>query len=361
MWPPEVATDERLSSVDVAIEDLSRLGDSLLRLAGARPADAAIVIDHLVTAERMGLVSHGLMRVLQYVEEIRSGTIDPSTDAEIVREAPGRLMVDGRRGFGQVVGSRMVEALAPVANEVGIAIAIGRHLGHTGRVGAYPESLARRGLVGFAVCNGAPSGHWVATFGGRDGRISTNPMAMSWPVEGGAPVVADFSTAVTAEGVVRVHRDRGRELPEGTLRDADGRPTRDPAALYGEPRGTIQPLGGELGYSGTALALFVEVLTTLLGGDRVADAMRRGTDMTIIAIHTQPGFGELAADLSAHVRAAPPLDPERPVLMPGDRERARVGHDPTIRLAGATWSALRRAAEAAGLAVPIAAAVGPES
>jgi uncharacterized oxidoreductase len=192
----------------------------------------------------------------------------------------------------------------------------------------------------------------VAAFGGRDGRISTNPVAMAWPVDGAEPVVADFSTAVTAEGVVRVHRELGLELPDGTLRDADGRPTRDPDALYAEPRGAIQPLGGEVGYRGTAFALFVEVLTTLLDGDRVTDRARRGTDMTIVAIRPQHGFAALAADLSAHVRASPPLDAARPVLMPGDRERARIGDDPTIDLAAPTWAALERAAKAAGLEVP---------
>jgi LDH2 family malate/lactate/ureidoglycolate dehydrogenase len=190
----------------------------------------------------------------------------------------------------------------------------------------------------------------VAAFGGRDGRISTNPVAMAWPVEGADPVVADFSTAVTAEGVVRVHRDQGRDLPDGTLRDSDGRPTNDPASLYADPRGAIQPLGGPLGYRGTALALFVEILTTLLNGDGVADRTRKGTDMTIIAIRPQSGFEALASDLSAHIRASLPLDPERPVMMPGDREWARCRIDPTVvHLAPATWDALRRAADAEGL------------
>jgi LDH2 family malate/lactate/ureidoglycolate dehydrogenase len=209
--------------------------------------------------------------------------------------------------------------------------------------------------VGLAVCNGSPSGHWVAAFGGREGRISTNPIAMAWPVEGAHPVVADFSTAVTAEGVVRVHRDQGRRVPDGTLRDAAGRPTDDPAALYDEPRGAIQPLGGPLGYRGTALALFVEVLTTLLNGDRVADTERKGTDMTMLAIAPQAGFGALASDLSAHIRSSIPLAPEAPVQMPGDREWARAASAPTsVRLATATWEALRRAAAAAGLDMPSA-------
>jgi uncharacterized oxidoreductase len=361
MSPGDVAAGGEDSRVAVAIEDVSSMGSKILRQAGARPEDAAIVIDHLVTAERMGIASHGLMRVPQYVEEIRSGTIDPTSAVEFVRAAPGRLRVDGQRGFGQVVGTRMVEAVVPLVEEVGIAMASGRHLGHTGRVGAYPEALARMGFVGLAVCNGAPSGHWVAAFGGRDGRISTNPVAMAWPVEGADPVVADFSSAVTAEGVVRVHRDQGRDLPDGTIRDSAGRPTNDPARLYADPRGAIQPLGGPLGYRGTALALFAEVLTTLLNGDRVADRTRRGTDMTIIAIRPQSDFDVLAADLSAHIRASLPLDPERPVLVPGDREWARMSVDTTVlRLAASTWDALRRAAASARIDHPPT-PVGPSS
>ena len=238
-------------------------------------------MEHLVAASAMGLHSHGIVRIPQYLAEIESGIIDPSAEPGIVQTGTSRLSVDGRRGFGQVVGMRMVEALAPVARATGIAMANGRHLGHTGRIGAYAEALAQAGLIGLAVCNGPPSGHWVAPFGGRDGRLSTNPIAMAWPVDGEAPVVADFSTASAPEGVIRVLRERGAEAPDGCLRDAEGRPSRDPNVLYAVPRGAIQPLGGALGYRGTALALFVEVLTTMLNGDAVDDRSRKGTDMTL--------------------------------------------------------------------------------
>jgi hydroxycarboxylate dehydrogenase B len=228
-------------------------------------------VEHLIAATAMGLHSHGIMRIAQYLTEIESGLIDAGAQPEIAQTGTSRLSVDGRRGFGQVVGRRMVEALVPVARATGVAMANGRRLGHTGRIGAYADALAQAGLIGLAVCNGPPSGHWVAPFGGRDGRLSTNPMAMAWAVDGEAPVVADFSTATAPEGVIRVLRDRGAEAPDGRLRDSDGRPSRDPNVLYAAPRGAIQPLGGALGYRGTALALFVEVLTTILNGDVVDD------------------------------------------------------------------------------------------
>jgi len=81
----------------------------------------------------------------------------PATTSRCVRRGNGRnaATLDGGRGFGQVIGMRMVDALVPLARSTGIAMANGRHLGHTGRIGAYPEALAKAGLIGMAVCNGA--------------------------------------------------------------------------------------------------------------------------------------------------------------------------------------------------------------
>jgi LDH2 family malate/lactate/ureidoglycolate dehydrogenase len=203
-----------------------------------------------------------------------------------------------------------------------------------------------------AVCNGAPSGHWVAAFGGRDGRISTNPIAVGWPVEGEAPVVADFSTSCAPEGVIRVMRDRAIDAPEGFLRDAEGKPTRDPNVLYATPKGALQPLGGSLGYRGTALALFVEVLTTMLNGDAVDDSARKGTDMTILAIAPQAGFEHLTRGLSDHMRASPPLDSAKPVLMPGDRELQEAEASKLLRVDEPTWDALVTRAAREGLTMP---------
>ena len=60
--------------------------------------------------------------------------IDPRAEPEIAQTSASRLTIDGRRGFGQVVGMLMVEALVPVARSTGIAMVNGRHLGHTGRI-----------------------------------------------------------------------------------------------------------------------------------------------------------------------------------------------------------------------------------
>jgi len=91
------------------------------------------------------------------------------------------------------------------------------------------------------------------------------------------------------------------------------------------------------------------VLTTILNGDAVDDQTRKGTDMTILAIAPQLGFERLARGLSDHMRASPPLDPARPVEMPGDRELRARKSTKLIRVDGPTWEGLAKATASAGL------------
>lgn len=339
-----MTTDAMVGERQVARDALHALAIRLLEGRGATPVNARIVVDHLLEADSMGLRSHGIIRLPQYIDEIRRGEIDPAARPVIEARRPGQLAVDGRRAFGQVAGTEMADALVPRARELGLAMAVGRCLGHTGRVGAYAERLARSGFVAVVACSGSPSGHWVAPFGGRDGRIATNPLAVAWPVAGDDPVVA--------EGVIRSLRHRGLQAPEGMLRDADGRPTTDPGVLYASPRGAIQPLGGDLGYRGTALGLLVEVLATLLAGDAVDDTRRVGSNLALIAIDPNDEFAGLAAGLGDHIRSSRPIDPARPVLMPGDRERAMARAASSVPVDPPTWTSLVAAAREIGVEPP---------
>ena len=110
-------------------------------------------------------------------------------------------------------------------------------------------------------------GHFVVPWGGREGRLATNPLAFGAPTDG-APVVLDMSTSMISEGKIRVLLHAGQQVPQGRIQDADGNPTTEPARFYGPPRGTILPLGGEgelnSGYKGYGLALLVDILSAVL-------------------------------------------------------------------------------------------------
>src|SRR3546814_13202299 len=74
----------------------------------------------------------------------------------------------------------------------------------------------------------------VAPFGGVDKRFSTAPFCVGVPRKGEAPLILDFATSVVAEGKVLVAAKGGKPVPAEALIEPDGRPTNDPAPLYGE-------------------------------------------------------------------------------------------------------------------------------
>jgi hydroxycarboxylate dehydrogenase B len=348
-------TEDR--SVRVPRAELSKFCRALLERAGATPENAAIVIDHLVEADRMGLRSHGVMRVPQYLDDIAAGGIAPAAEAKISVIAPGRAAFDGDKGFGQVIGMAMVREAVRLAQGSGISFVTGRHMGHTGRIGAYAEAMARDNCVGIAVCSGPRSGHWVAPFGGLDGRLATNPIAYAFPVQGAGPVVADFSTSVVPEGVIRSLKHRGMKAPEGALRDPAGVPTTDPEVLYATPRGAIQALGGAFGYRGTALGIFVDVLAALLADDEADDPEREGSNLAMIAISANEAFAARAEHMATYIRSSRRMNPAEPVLMPGDRELAALSAaGDAVLVDGPTWASMRARA-GTEVAVPLALAM----
>jgi hydroxycarboxylate dehydrogenase B len=325
---------------------------ALFRAAGGPEVPSRIVARHLVESDRRGVPSHGLLRVSQYLAEIAAGEIDPAALPTRERASGARVWLDGNRCFGPVAGSAAVDEAVALTATAGVGVVTVRHTGHTGRIGDYVERAARSGLVAVAYCSGTQSGHRVAPFGATEGRLSTNPIAFAFPTPA-EPVVADFSTSAVPEGVVRRMHELGLPVPEGAVQDAAGRPTTEAGALYSTPPGTILPLGGSrFGHKGFALGLLVEVLATLLAGDESADVARYGNNLTLITIGVDADFPARARRLADYVRSASPADPARPVLMPGDPERAFAEREVGVRVDGPTWVALVAAASERNVSLP---------
>lgn len=295
---------------------------------------------HLVENSRLGVHSHGLIRVPQYITEIRKGQLDPRARPALLRTQGAVAWVSGNSGFGPVGGAFAARQAIGTARKHGIALVIATHLGHTGRLGAYAELGSSAGCITTIYGSGPPRGHIVAPFGGIDGRLSTNPIAFALP-NGKTPVVADFSTSAVPEGKVRSARNLGRRLPAGVLQDPSGIPVDDPAVLYGRPRGTLLPLGGaEFGHKGYALAILVEAMATLLAGKDVDDPSRDDFNLAIVAVATPRGFAPAAERMTGYLKSSRALDPKRPVMVPGDPERlARA--NPFVEVDPPTWEAMK--------------------
>jgi LDH2 family malate/lactate/ureidoglycolate dehydrogenase len=116
-------------------------------------------------------------------------------------------------------------------------------------------------MIGLCVTNGPP---WMAPPGGTKRLVGTNPWSIAVPGRG-FPVVMDL--AVTTVGWTRLALSamRGEAIPTGWAVGADGNPTTDPAAAMA---GMLLPMGGHKGF---ALGVMADLLTDVLGGDRMAE------------------------------------------------------------------------------------------
>jgi uncharacterized oxidoreductase len=336
---------------------LHRVGVELFCACGAPPEEAAIVADELVEASLMGLESHGVTRYIWYTEEILNGKIRPGAPVRIIRETPSTAIVDCGFNFGAVSARRMVAIVCEKAQQAGVACVISQNSHHVGRLGAYTQKVAERGLFCFATANSSKHGHWVVPWGGREGRLATNPLSYAAPTHG-RPVVMDMSTSMISEGKIRVLMYEGKPLPPNCIQDADGYPTTDPEKFYGPPHGTILPFGSELGYKGFGLGLLVEILSGIMAGMESTCDHPYINGLCLIAINPVAFCGaerlkDLMDDLSRYITTTPPAPGYSEVVMPGTldfrmREKRLIEGIP---LPEETWRRIVETAKRVGVIV----------
>ena len=316
----------------IAAEELQRLAVDLLAAGGATQDEAERVAASLVAANLRGYDSHGVMRVPFYLKAVASGTVVSGAELSILTESATHLACDANWGFGQVQADRLLSRLIEKTRQHGMAIGTMLHAGHIGRLGEYCELAAEQDLVSLILVNSHGAVVRVAPPGGKAPRLSTNPLAIGVPQSDG-PLVLDFSTSATAEGKVRVKKIAGEPCPEGWLLDNQGQPTTDPEALYGEPPGSILPMGGAQAYKGFGLGLMIEILTGALSGGRTAREplyAKTGGNCVFVLLLDPESFGGRAHfkqevdQLANYVRACPRVDGVDRILLPGDPERATL-------------------------------------
>ena len=295
--------------------------------AGAPDDIANSVASLLVWSERIGHHSHGLLRIPQYVERIKSGRLDPAARPEIVRESDTVAVLDGRWGFGQMAALQAADMGATKARSSGVSVCGAFHINHIGRLGDFTERCAREGLIALLFVGGAPTGAQgnVAPFGGRAPVWGTNPLAVAIP-QGDEVFSLDFATSVIAGGKAAAAKARREQLDAEYLIDADGTPSRDPLAL--ERGGAIRPFGEHKGY---ALAFAVELLAGALVGAMAPELKPGELHNGLLMIVIDPGqmgptstFQSAVTSVVDQVKSTQPAEGFSEVLVPGEPERKRL-------------------------------------
>ncbi len=257
--------------VVVGHEVLRSFVSSVFVRAGSDAREAGLIAEQLVEANLAGHDSHGVGSIPVYIRNVRSGELPLNQPLSVVLDAGPLLLCDGNGGAGQVMGHDAVERGIARAKEEGACVLGLRNSHHLGRIGHWAEQCASSGLVSIHFVNvvSAPA---VAPFGGAGARIGTNPFAVGIPRSGQRPILVDFATSKLAVGKVRIALNEGKALPSGVLLTPDGRPTTDPAVLFGSPRGVLLPFGDHKGWG---LGLACELLGAALVGGKTQSGPKR--------------------------------------------------------------------------------------
>ncbi|MBP1996680.1 Ldh family oxidoreductase [Paenibacillus eucommiae] len=338
-------------------QELYQLTVQVFSACGATPEEAAWVAEELVEASLMGIDSHGVIRIPQYVNQVFSGSIKPGSKIQIIRETPSTAVVDCGLNFGAVSANKMVDILLEKAEHSHIACVVSRRSHHVGRLGAYAQKVAEKQMVALAAVNGAKGEHCVAPWGGREGRLCTNPFAYAVPTSK-EPLVFDMSTSMIAEGRLRMYKNKGEPVPLGRILDANGNPSTDPKDFYGPPAGTLLPFGAELGYKGFGLGLLVEILGGVLAGVSLSDDADYVNGLCLIAINPDAFYGKESFvqemdQLSEYMLSCPTAPGFDKITLPGalDFHRKEQRLQSGVPIDEVTWETIVKAAQKVGCSI----------
>lgn len=211
----------------------------------------------LVTAEMMGIGTHGLARVEAYVARLRSGGANPDAVPAIIAPAPALRQVDGQNGLGAAVAIRATRAAIEAARDVGVGAAFCRSSTHLGALAPQLLHAAEAGFAAIFTTNTAPM---IAPKGGHRPVVGNTPIGIALPDAGGDHVILDMAMSVVARSKVRQAAAKGEPIPDSWATDELGQPTTDAAAAM---KGLMQAIGGG---KGANLALTLDLLAGGLSG-----------------------------------------------------------------------------------------------
>lgn len=340
----------------------------MLGALGATAEEARVNADGVITAALWWHPGQGqgLEKLFRYARRIRNGGIRPNAEMTWVREGAATALLDADKGLGYVAARRAMDRAIEMAGGAGIAMVAVRHSNHFGIAGYHAKRAAEAGLIGIAMTN---AGAEMAPWGAARPVLGTNPWGIAVPRGRGAtagrdptggrdPIILDMALTQSGKGMMRWLERAGLPMPDHWALTRGGERTTDPRAAMDGP---LLPIGD---YKGYGLSLVTDILTGVLTGslfgaqvfqdDRNYDVAHTMIAISIDAFMPRQRFAERLEALIADVLSAPPIDPARPVRLPGqaEQERARRRLERGVPVDGATVGGLRELA--AELGVPFA-------
>jgi L-2-hydroxycarboxylate dehydrogenase (NAD+) len=231
--------------------------------------EAAVCSDILITADKLGIDSHGINRCKPiYYDRVKAGTMNTETEVEVVRDCKACVVVDGHNGMGHVIAKKCMEMAIDKARDHGLGMVVTRNSTHYGIAGYYPLMAIDSGMIGITGTNARPS---IAPTFGVENMLGTNPITFGMPSDEEFPFLLDCATSVTQRGRIEYYERAGKETPAGLVIDREGKSMTDSAEILDalvNGAAALVPVGGAGeetgGYKGYGYAVVVEILSSAL-------------------------------------------------------------------------------------------------
>lgn len=317
--------------------------EAVLTGFGMPARNQTAVVDGMLYADLRGIDSHGIALLPLYHRWLQDGSVDIKGEPRVVSRSGSAVTIDGGGNFGFLGASLACQEAIELSKQTGVAAVTVSHSHHFGAAGFYARKIASAGLIAFVststkvVC--------VVPPGARDPVLGTNPLAYGIPRTDDDPIIFDIATSTAAGNRIRVFKYQNKPVPEGWIVDGEGMTVTDASRaediVYGRERGGITPLGSTLllgSHKGYGLSLMTHFLAGCMAGGsfpgrvRLAEEKRHtplGQDNIghfFLALDPKKFGGAFGFDASVQevvdsLHATDPVDPERPVMLPGEIEK----------------------------------------
>ena len=298
-----------------------------LIVLGAPRSEANIVTDGLITAALWWHPGQGqgLEKLFRYFRRVRNGGIVPGARMEWVKDGPSHALLDAGKGFGYVAAHRAMERAIEKASEGAVAMVGVRNSNHFGIAGYHALQAAKAGMIGWAITN---AGAEMAPTGSAKPVLGTNPWGFAIPRKNNPPIVLDMALTMSGKGMMRWYLRAGRQIPASWALTPDGRQTTEPAEAMNGP---LLPIGEYKGYGLSLVSDILAGVTTgaLFGLSVFQEDTHFDVGHSILAIRPdaflpREEFELRLEKLVEEIKGAPPIDPDHPILLPGEPEFHRM-------------------------------------
>src|SRR6185312_15196253 len=301
-----------------------------LSACGLPDADADLAARQMIEADATGFDSHGIARLKFYIDNLKTGRVNPKASIRVLQRSPASALIDGDNAIGHLAMTYAMNLAMELARESGVGWVGARNSNHAGAAGIYAEMPVHHGMVGIYAA--VSTANHMAPWGGAEALLGTNPIAFGIPAGDEAPVVLDIATSVPSFGTIRQYAMSGKPMPEGwVVHSKTGEPITD-AKKVGE--GVLLPIGG---HKGSGLALMIGLLAGVLNGAafgrEVVDFTGPGsgasnTGQFVVALDVSRflPLDLFKAEMDRHIkelRNSPTLPGFEAVRIPGEDRRKR--------------------------------------